>query len=63
VLVRWRSDSGSASFDPRQSLSGPDGLVRTRWQLAGLNRRRATLRAFVANNETVRFETWVALER
>jgi len=63
VLVAWRTDSGSESFNPQQSLSGPDGLVRTRWQLAGLNRRRANLRAFVVKNETIRFETWVALER
>jgi len=63
VLVRWRTDSGSESFNPQESLSGPDGLLRTRWQLAGLKRRRATLRAFVVKNETVRFETWVALER
>ena len=63
VLVRWRTDSGSASFDPQKSLSGPDGLVRTRWQLAGLKRRRATLRALVESDEPIRFETWVALER
>jgi len=63
VLVRWRTDTGSDSFNPAQSLSGPDGLVSTRWQLAGLKRRRATLRAFVVKNETIRFETWVALER
>jgi hypothetical protein len=63
VWVRWRTDSGSESFDPPQSLSGPDGLVRTRWQLAGMKRRRATLRAFVVKNEKIRFETWVALER
>jgi hypothetical protein len=63
VLVRWRTDSGSESFNPQQSLSGPDGLVRTRWQLTGLKRRRANLRAFVVKNETIRFETWVALER
>lgn len=63
VLVRWRTDSGSESFNPRQSLSERDGLVRTRWQLTGLKRRRATLRAFVVKNETIRFETWIALER
>ena len=63
VLVRWRTDSGSASFDPQQSLSGADGLVHTRWQLSELKGRRATLRAFVVNSEAIRFETWVALER
>ena len=63
VLVRWRTDSGSESFNPQQSLSGPDGLVRTRWQLTELKRRRANLRAFVVKNERIRFETWVALER
>jgi len=63
VLVRWRTDSGSESFNPQQSLSGRDGLVRTRWQLTGLKRRRANLRAFVVKDETIRFETWVALER
>jgi hypothetical protein len=63
VLVRWRTDSGSESFHPQQSLSGRDGLVRTRWQLTGLKRRRANLRAIVVKNETIRFETWVALER
>ena len=36
VLVAWRTDSGSESFNPQQSLSGPDGLVRTRWQLSGV---------------------------
>ena len=63
VWVRWRTDSGSKSFNPQRSLSGRDGLVRTRWELTGLNRRRASLRAFVVKNETIRFETWVALER
>ena len=63
VLVRWRTDSGSASFDPQQSLSGADGLVHTRWQLSELKGRRATLRAFVVNSEAIRFETRVALER
>jgi hypothetical protein len=63
VWVRWQTDSGSKSFNPQQSLSGQDGLVRTRWELAGLNRRRASLRAFVVKKETIRFETWVALER
>jgi hypothetical protein len=63
VSVRWRTDSGSKSFDPQQSVSGPDGLVRTRWELAGLKRRRANLRAFVVQNEKIRFETSIALER
>ena len=35
VLVRWRTESGSESFNPQQSLSGPDGLVRTHWSLQG----------------------------
>lgn len=63
ALVRWRTDSGSASFDPPQSLSERDGLVRTRWHLTDLKGRRATLRAFVVNHETVRFQSWIALER
>jgi hypothetical protein len=63
VMVRWRTDSGSESFDPRQSLSGPDGLVRTRWLLTGLKRRSTTLRAFVLDDEKIGFKTWVALER
>ncbi len=63
VVVRWRADSGSANFDPRQSLSGPDGLVRTRWLLTGLKRRSTTLRAFVLADETIGFKTWVALQR
>jgi hypothetical protein len=61
--VRWRTDSGSASFDPPQSLSDADGLVRTRWHLTKLKGRRATLRAFVVDHETVRFQSWIALER
>jgi hypothetical protein len=63
ALVRWRTYSGSASFDPPQSLSGLDGLVRTRWQLTKLKGRRATLRAFVAGHEAISFQTWIALER
>lgn len=63
VMVRWRTDSGSASFDPRQSLSGPDGLVRTRWLLTGLKRRSTTLRAFVLDDDKISFKTWIALER
>jgi hypothetical protein len=63
VLVGWRTNSVSASFDPRQSLSGPDGLVRTHWQIAELKGRRATLKAYVVKNEAIRFESWIALER
>ena len=63
VLVRWRTNSGSSSFDPPESLSGPDGLVRTRWQITKLKGRRATLRAFVAKHEAIAFQTWIALER
>jgi hypothetical protein len=63
VLVRWLTNSGSDSFNPQESLSGPDGLVRTRWQLTGFKSRRANLRAFVVKNEAIRFATWVALER
>lgn len=61
--VRWRTASGSASFDPPQSLSDADGLVRTRWHLTALKGRRATLRAYVVEHETVRFQSWIALER
>jgi hypothetical protein len=63
VLVGWRTDSRSTSFDPPQSRSEPDGLVRTRWRLTEFKQRRVTLRAFVVKNERIRFETWVALER
>jgi hypothetical protein len=63
VRVRWRTDSGSASFDPQQSVSGPDGLVRTRWLLTGLKRRSTTLRAFVVNDERIGFKTRIVLER
>jgi hypothetical protein len=63
VMVRWRTDSGSEGFDPQQPMSGPDGLVRTRWQLTALKRRGTTLRAFVADDEKIRFERWIALER
>ena len=63
VSVRWRTNSGSKSFDPPLSRSRPDGQVRTRWQLTALKGRRATLRAFVVDDEKIRFETWVALER
>lgn len=63
VQVRWRSSSGSRSFDPPQSKSGSDGKVRTRWQLTELKGRRATLKAFVVDHEKIGFETWIALER
>jgi hypothetical protein len=63
VMVRWRTDSGPASFDPQQSRSGTDGLVRTRWLLTGLKRRSTTLRAYVSDNEKIVFKTWIALQR
>lgn len=63
VMVRWRADSGTANFDPPQSLSGPDGLVSTRWHLTRLKRRGTTLRAFVVDNENIGFRRWIALER
>ena len=63
VMVRWRTNSGSKSFDPPLSRSGADGQVRTRWQLTELKGRRAILRAFVVGHEKIGFETWIALER
>jgi len=63
VKVRWRTDSGSASFDPQQSVSGPEGLVRTRWLLTRLKGRSTTLRAFVVNDEKIGFKRLIVLER